>query len=198
MTVPYEEGGRSRQKARTRAALVDAARRLMTAGAMPSVEQAAAEAGVSRTAAYRYFPTQTDLVLAAHPEVRQESVLPTDAPRDVNTRVGLVLDIHLRTLLEWEPQLRATLRLSLDPDVDRSRLPLRQGRVITWLEDALAPLRLTRPDVDVQRLAVAIRSAVGIESLVWLVDVARLTREDAVELLRFNATAILTAHLAAA
>ena len=196
MAVPYEARGRTRQKARTRQALIDATRRLMAEGITPTVEQAAAAAGVSRTAAYRYFPNQSALVLGAHPEVLQASLLPLDPPDDVGERLDLVLAVHLRTLLEWEPQLRATLRLSLDPAVDAGRLPLRQGRVISWLEDALAPLRQSRPDVDVHRLAVAIRSATGIEALVWLTDVARMSRDEAVELLHGTARALLAAALA--
>lgn len=196
MTVPYERSGRTGQKARTRQALVDATRRLMAEGVTPTVEQAAAEAGVSRTAAYRYFPSRDALVLGAHPEVQRASLLPEDAPPDdVAARLDLVLDAHFRTLLEWEPQLRATLRLSLDPSVERGSLPLRQGRVIAWLEDAFAPLASSRPDMDVHRLAIAVRSATGIESLVWLTDVAGLSRDDAVELLRGTAHALLAAAL---
>jgi len=34
------------------------------------------------------------------------------------------------------------LRLSLEADpAERARLPLRQGRAIAWIEEALAPLR---------------------------------------------------------
>jgi AcrR family transcriptional regulator len=196
MTVPYERDGRVRQKARTRQALVEATQRLMADGITPTVEQAAAAAGVSRTAAYRYFPNRDALVLGAHPEVQRSSLLPDDAPPDdVVARLDLVLDAHFRTLLDWEPQLRATLRLSLDPAVVPGSLPLRQGRVVTWLEDAFAPLAATHPDVDVHRLAVAVRSATGIESLVWLTDVAGLPREEAVELMRGTARAVLAAAL---
>jgi AcrR family transcriptional regulator len=195
MTVPYERDGRSRQKARTRQALVDATRQLMADGVTPTVEQAAAAAGVSRTAAYRYFPSRSALVLGAHPEVQQTSLLPPDPPDDVAQRLDLVMATHLRTLLEWEPQLRTTLRLSLTPGSEGGSLPLRQGRVIGWIEDALAPLRTTHPEVDVHLLAVAIRSAAGIESLVWLTDVAGLTRDQAVQILHGNARALLSAAL---
>lgn len=195
MVVPYEQKGRSRQKARTRQTLAEATRRLMAEGLTPTVEQAAAAAGVSRTAAYRYFPNQAALVLGAHPETQQTSLLPPDAPTDPAQRLDLVMTTHLRTLLEWEPQLRATLRLSLDPATDADNLPLRQGRVITWLEDALSPLSQTHPEIDIHRLAVAIRSAAGIESLVWLTDVARLPRPQAVDLLHENAQALLAAAL---
>jgi hypothetical protein len=89
------------------------------------------------------------------------------------------------------------LRLSLEADpVERARLPLRQGRGIGWIEDALAPLLTTMGKAEVRRLAIAIRSATGIESLVWLTDVAGLSREKARELMRWSARALLQAGLA--
>ena len=44
--------------------LVNTALALFEQGAMPSVSELAAEAGVSRATAYRYFPTQSDLIAA--------------------------------------------------------------------------------------------------------------------------------------
>ena len=101
-----------------------------------------------------------------------------------------------RFTLEWEPQLRASLRVSLEPGAEQPTL--RGGRAIRWIEDALTPLRETYPAVDVHRLAVAIRSATGIESLVWLVDIAGLTREAAAETVRWSGQALLRAALAEA
>ncbi len=64
------------------------------------------------------------------------------------------------------------LRLSLgDAPHD---LPLRQGRVIPWFEEALEPLRERLGDDAVHRLAVALRSVCGIETRVWLSDIAGL------------------------
>jgi hypothetical protein len=90
-------------------------------------------------------------------------------------------------------QLRTSLRLSLEPGAEQP--VLRQGRAIGWIEDALAPLRATHPDVDVRRLAVAIRSATGIEALVWLTDIAGLSRADATQLMCWSARAMLQAAL---
>ena len=69
MTTPYETTGRTEQKARTRQALVDATRELLGTGATPQVEDAAERAGISRTTAYRYFPNQRSLLLAARPQI---------------------------------------------------------------------------------------------------------------------------------
>src|SRR5689334_2091027 len=57
------ETGRVNQKRRTRAAIVAAAKGLMSQGVTPTVAQAAEAALVSRTTAYRYFPTQDSLLL---------------------------------------------------------------------------------------------------------------------------------------
>jgi AcrR family transcriptional regulator len=193
VTEPYERSGRTEQKARTRAALVEATRRLLAAGASPTVDEVAAAAGISRTTAFRYFPNQRALLLAAHPEIQQRSLLPDDAPRDPARRLDLVLDEFLRITVEWEPQLRASLRLSLEPGAG---LPtLRQGRAIGWIEEALSPLRAELAEAEVHRLALAIRSATGIEALVWLVDVAGLSRSEATRLMRWSAHALLQAAL---
>jgi AcrR family transcriptional regulator len=194
MSVPYESTGRRQQKMRTRAALVTATRELLGRGVTPTVEDAALAANISRTTAYRYFPNQRELLLAAHPEVRQASLLPTDAPDDVHARLDLTMREFTRLTLEWEPQLRTQLRLSLEPEA--AETALRQGRAIDWIADALVPLRDTHPGIDIRELAIAIRSATGIESLVWLTDVARLPRDRAAEIMRRSAGALLDATLA--
>ncbi|MBO2453005.1 TetR/AcrR family transcriptional regulator [Actinomadura barringtoniae] len=189
MSVPYERTGRSRQKARTRQALVAATRELMARGENPQVEDAAEHAGISRTTAYRYFPNQRALLTAAHPETGRRSLLPEDAPSDPLERLDLVMKAFTGLTLEWEPQLRASLRLSLEPGGEQPML--RQGRAITWIEDALSPLEETHPAVDVHGLAVAIRSATGIESLIWLTDIAGQSREQAAETMCRTARALL-------
>lgn len=192
MTVPYEDSGRREQKSRTRRALVEATRRLLASGMTPQVEDSATEAGISRTTAYRYFPTQRDLLLAAYPEIEQKSLLPDDAPDDPEERLDLAIVALTRFNLEHEPQLRAALRLSLGDNTEKPLL--RKGRAIGWIEDALAPLRGS--GVDVPRLAIAIRAATGIEALVWLLDVAGYSRRQATELLRWSARSMLRAALA--
>jgi AcrR family transcriptional regulator len=184
----------SRTRRRTRAALVAAARDLVAEGLTPTVEDAAARAEVSRTTAYRYFPNQTDLLVAAHPEVAATSLLDDDAPADPVLRVEQVLDRFLDVLLGSEAQQRTMLRLSLDPDLDderRAALPLRQGRVIGWLEVALEPLADRWPPEARRRLACAMRATAGIESLVWLVDVAGMSRDEARAQMRWSALALL-------
>jgi AcrR family transcriptional regulator len=197
MSTAYELAGRTQQKQRTRNALVDAARNLVARGLSPTVEDAAAAASISRTTAYRYFPNQRVLLAAAHPETSAESLLPPDAPDDAAERLDLVVQAFMRVILDTEPQQRTMLRLSLEADPNESGdLPLRQGRAIGWIEEALAPLRSRLDDAELHRLALAVRSAAGIEALVWLTDIAGLSRSEAVELMRWSARAMYDSALA--
>lgn len=195
MAIPYEASGRTQQKSRTRQALVEATHELLTEGLTPQVEDAAERAGISRTTAYRYFPNQRSLLLAAQPQIQPDTLLPADAPADPKARLDVFMAAFTRYNFDWEPQLRTALRLSLEPGA--SKPVLRRGRAIGWIEDALAPLRDSHPDTDVHQLAIAIRSATGIESLIWLLDIAGLTRTEAAETVRRTAQAQLAAALAA-
>jgi AcrR family transcriptional regulator len=204
--TPYERTGRTAQKARTRAALLTATSDFLDEGVSPTVEEAADRAGISRTTAYRYFPNQRTLLAAIVPELDASSLLGPDAPDDVQTRLDLTLDRYLEHLVRREAAQRTQLRLSLEPrrgDRAGNRhggppLPLRQGRAIVWLEDALAPLRDHMTAAEVHRLALSIRATTGIESLVWLTDIAGLSRPDAIALMRDSARALLRAALDAA
>jgi AcrR family transcriptional regulator len=188
--------GRWRQKQRTRQALVDSTRDLVTLGATPTVEEAAERAGISRTTAYRYFPNQRALLVAAHPEMATVSLLPADASADPVARLRGVVEQFTELISDTEAQQRTMLRLSLEPpDDERAELPLRQGRAIGWIEEALEPLRGRLTDAEVHRLALAVRSATGIEALVWLRDVADLSKGDAVALMRWSAGALLNGAL---
>ncbi len=196
MSIPYEAVGRTKQKSRTRDALTTAARDLIAEGTTPTVEDAASAAGISRTTAYRYFPNQRALLIAAHPEIQASSLLPADAPPDPATRLDLVIDAFTRLIAETEVQQRTMLRLSLEAGASEpSGGLLRQGRAIRWIEEALEPLKGQMPRTALHRLVLAIRSATGIEARVWLTDVAGLSSDEAIELMRWSARAMLRSAL---
>ncbi len=172
-----------------------AARDLLAQGRTPNVEEAAEAAGVSRATAYRYFPNQRALLVAAHPEIEARTLLSEDAPDDPEARLDRTIGELIRLTIDTEPELRTMLRLSLEPG-PKEDLLLRQGRAIGWIEDALAPLRERLAPSELRRLALAIRAACGIEALVWLTDVARLSRRQAADLMRWSALALLRAAVA--
>jgi AcrR family transcriptional regulator len=196
-SIPYENSGRTRQKARTRAALLGAARELLADGRTPNVEDAAEAAGVSRATAYRYFPNQRALLVAAHPELEATQLLGDRAPDDPHDRLDRTIAELIRITIDTEPELRTMLRLSLEPG-PKEELLLRQGRAIGWIEEALTPLRGRLRPPMLRRLVLAIRSACGIEALVWLTDVGGLSRRQASDLMRWSALALLRTALAEA
>jgi AcrR family transcriptional regulator len=195
----YAATGRTRQKARTRAALMEAARAFLDRGEVPTVEQTADRAGISRTTAYRYFPNRRALIVAMFPEVDRDSLLPDPAPEGPTERLEILSERFTRQLLEHEPELRAQLRLSLEErPSDKQELVYQQGRAITWISEALEPLRRTMSEEKVHQLVLAIRATMGIEAMVWLTDVAGVSRAEAVGIMRLSARRLVTAAMAEA
>lgn len=197
MAIPYESTGRLNQKARTRAALLEAARELVKQGLAPSVEDAAAAASISRATAFRYFPNQRSLLVAAYPEVEVTSFLDADAPADPEARLDAVLDRAMDILFGSEAAYRAMLKFSLEPNpADRGDLALRQGLRLAWIEDALEPVRERLTDHAFRRLVHALASIIWIEAVVVLEDLVGLSREEIIDVIRWSARSLLRSALA--
>jgi AcrR family transcriptional regulator len=196
MDVPYLHTGRTNQKARTRDALIAAARQLLAKGVSPTVEAAATEASVGRTTAYRYFPNSRALLAATFPEFEMTSLLGADSPEDPLARLKSVAETLTQWCIEYEPEYRAQLRLTLEGEsADGESLPLRRGRRIGWIEDALSPLKGRIPEPELERLVLGIGATLGIEAFVWLTDMAGLSREEAAEVMRTNARTLVRSAL---
>jgi AcrR family transcriptional regulator len=183
------------QKARTRDALVTATRELLEQGVLPTMEEAANAAAVSRTTAYRYFASLRELIVAAYPHVRQESLLGPNPPEDPVARLEIVAENHSRRILENEAQMRTVMRLSLE-GVRPPELPMHRGLRVAWIEDALAPLRGQVPEDELERLVHSIGATLGIEAFVWLTDIAGVSRNEAAAIIRSNALGLLRSAIA--
>ena len=204
MSVSCQEDPRRNQKERTRAAIVDAAIGLLREGITPTVSSAAAAAKVSRPTAYRYFPTQEALlneIMDITPSVESvdEAVRTMRSP-DPRQRLGELLDCFNRLVVEDEGRYRAALRVYLDTwfaarTAGEVAPRVRAGRRRHWLEGALEPLRGTLPPASWSRLQNALALTLGIDSVVVLKDVCGLDNEEALDVLRWTALAILDAAL---
>jgi hypothetical protein len=158
----------------------------------PTLEAAAAEASVGRTTAYRYFPNSRALLAATFPETEMDSLLGAEPPEDPLARLEIVAESLTRRIVEHEPEYRTQLRLALEGEsAGGESVPLRRGRRIEWVEDALAPLRGRMPEDELRRSVYGIGATIGIEALVWLTDMGGLSREEAVEVMRWNARTLL-------
>lgn len=195
---PPSMTGRVRQKERTRNALLAATRVLLAKGVLPTVEQAAEHAGVSRATAYRYFVNQRALLSAVHPEVVRDSLLPPGPPADPVERVRIVATEVMRIVVENQAELRASLRLALGShDEAEQPPPMRRGRRYGWFLDALQTdeLRLSRQLR--RRLALQLAATVGIEPMIWLTDMGEVPAKDAAQMLIANAEAVIRDALTA-
>jgi AcrR family transcriptional regulator len=205
MKRPRQADPRANQKGRTRKALVDAAAALFRQGREPTVPEAADAAKVSRATAYRYFPTQDALLI----EVAGlgPAVVPVDAMlaqlriADPEARLIRLLDTLNSIVFEEELPMRTALRVYLDTWLEARRkgnpVPVvREGRRMHWLEIAPEPIRKTLPKARWRRLQAALALTLSIDAMVVMKDVCRLDDDDALDVLRWAARALLRAGLA--
>ncbi|MGH7583671.1 MAG: TetR family transcriptional regulator [Gemmatimonadales bacterium] len=198
------------QKRRTRAAILAGAARLLAAGRTPTVAEAADAADVSRRTAYRYFPTQDQLLVEAalealRPEVERSlsAALPDVTGTGTGDDVALAvarLDAAVRVMhrlaLANEPLLRTMIRLTTG-QVSRTRPP-RGFRRIDWIRSAVAPVKARLGPRRFERLVSALASCVGMDSLFVLQDVRGLTATAAEGVTRWMARALLEHSVAEA
>ena len=119
-------------------------------------------------------------------------MLPPDAGDDPETRLVTVVGAFIDMILETEQQQRTMLRLSLEPATTPEPAAAEEGSGDPVVRGGARPgTGAAHPSRGVDRLAVAVRSAVGIESLVWLVDVAGLSRAEAREVMLTSARALV-------
>ena len=161
-------------------------------------------AGVARATAYRYFPTQEALdveVADIGPDVVAiEETLEALATDDVEERLLTLLDAFNPIVLAHEEHFRRALFVYLDTwlrsrRADEDVPPVREGRRMRWLDQVLGPLD-DLPDDRKRRLRAALALTLGSDSLVVMKDVCGLNDEEALDVLRWTATTILSAGLA--
>ena len=211
--APPTSAGRVRQKGRTRAALLTAARTLIASGLTPSVADVADAADVSRRTAYRYFATQEQLLVEAaleglRPRIEQEitagasAASPDEGPHQtVGERLDRTARALQRNAVANEALLRTMIRLTVGPftapvDEETAAAPLRRGyRRIEWIELALAPAKAALGKRRHRRLVEALTVCLGIDALVVLEDLCGLSAARAEAVSRWMAQALLAASL---
>jgi AcrR family transcriptional regulator len=187
--------GRTNQKARTRRALLAAARRLLDRHEPVSVPTAADEAGISRATAYRYFSDADALTLEAILDgqfATPEEIVGETA--DVRERVHKVRRYLLTATREAETKFRLFLARALDSWVasrGSASREIRAGRRLPMYEHALAPARARMRQRDFEFLVLSLSAASGLESYLALKDVCRVDDALADKIAASNIDAIL-------
>ena len=171
--------GRVNQKARTRAAIVQAVQDLARRDAeitMPAVAKAAL---VSEATAYRYFPDLVSLLREADAGVwpdPAEALAPVAHSDDPVERVGYAAEVLLTGVLARQSVVRAVIAAVITrPDLAATR----PGHRFALIDHALAPLAGTDPEVLTQ-LKRGLAVVMSAEALFVLTDLCRLSPDEAV------------------
>ena len=201
MTSSYESFGRINQKRRTRAALKAATAEFVRRGMTPTVAQVAEAALVSKSTAYRYFPSQEALLAEV---LLDEAVRPdleavyaaAETPGSAAARLDAVVRADHALVVKHETAFRTALRamLALSTD-DRSEVPRRPGNRLRYLAEALSPLEERLGVQRLQRLVMALSMCVGMESIMVMEDICGLSPADAETVKRWAAATLLQATL---
>ncbi|HUB77287.1 MAG TPA: helix-turn-helix domain-containing protein [Bryobacteraceae bacterium] len=179
-----EEKGRFRQRAHTRALLVKTASERIQSGEIPTVTAVAEAAQVSRRTAYRYFPSQEQLLAEAAIESAKPLVSNTEFPEDLRDRIRVLVATVQRFVYHNQGALRTIVRLTAEhvPSNDvvgaEDFMPVRRNR-IDWIRTALAPARKRLGGKRFGRLASALSLCVGIESVMVLTNLWGLSQKEA-------------------
>lgn len=180
--------------ARTRALMVATASDMMRRGLSPSVSEVAEAAGVSRSTAYRYFPTLADMLRAVVAEALGPILTWDDPTAAGDARLASLYGKTFPRLAEHEATFRAAIRQSLEPNTDTpGDKTLGRGHRLSLLSRAigdsgLSPERTTR-------LVHALSLTFGIEAMIVLKDICGLDDSEAKEVAQWAAQALLQAAL---
>jgi AcrR family transcriptional regulator len=183
MTTAEARTGRVNQKARTRAAIIEAARALIRADAevtMPAVAQGAL---VSEATAYRYFPDLASLLRDAMVDVwasPAEAMAAVADSTDPAERVGYAAEVLFRGVLASQGAVRAMIAAAITrPELAGARPGYRFGLI----DFALLPLEETLGRSDPEALTLLKQNlavVVSAEALFTLTDLCGLAPEAAI------------------
>lgn len=194
---------RTRQKKRTRDALLTAAAHLMADGKTPTIEQAAEEAGVSRATAYRYFSNQESMLAEAplaDMTATPEDFLAELDSQAVEERVGrlhsYLLDLTARNEAQFRNMLRINMQEFLDASSNEKRPPRRGPRRLELIRRALEPARANMTKRQFDTLTMALAPLLGLEAWIVMRDVCGLERKDSERILGWAICHVLTGALA--
>ena len=168
---------RGNQRHRTRKDILAAAARLLQAGQVPTMEDVAAEALVSRATVYRYFPDIKALLLEAPLDTAvptADSLFADDDSVDPEERLDRAEAALHDMVYRNEAQLRLMLANSLaakGDDKAQDAMPVRQNRRMPLIEEALKPIRRQLDKAAYEKLCASLALVFGTESMIVFRDV---------------------------
>jgi AcrR family transcriptional regulator len=169
--------GRAAQRERTRRDLLASARELLAAGQETTVADAADNANVSRTTAYRYFTSQEALLSEAAVEPLIDEIAAivrdVDPALDAVQRVDEIFRLAAPLVLARQAQLQTILGITIGRSLRENltgNAPLQSVRWILAWDSVLEPLReRVTPQLYVL-MTRSLSALLGIEAILALKD----------------------------
>ena len=172
--------------------MVTTASAMMRRGLSPSVSEVAEAAGVSRSTAYRYFPTLADMLRAVVAEALGPILDWDDPATDGKARLASLYGKTFARLAEHEATFRAAIRQSLEPSAEvPGDKTLGRGHRKALLARAIGDSGLS-PEQS-ERLVQALSLTFGIEAMIVLKDICGLDDRGARDVAMWGAQAMLQA-----
>lgn len=192
------KSGRLAQKERTRLELLRAATTLLAGGHVPTVSDVADAARISRTTAYRYFPTQ-ELLLAeatADPliELVKDAIAAVDGESDLLRRVDNVFAALTPIMIRREAELRTLLKIALErslEEIHKRHLPLLSAHWVRAWDPVLQPLRHHVSPPVYAMMVRSLGTLLSVESINVLLDACDLDEQAAARAIRSAARAMV-------
>ena len=184
---------RLNQKARTRAALLDAARALGEEGVAITVQAAADRAQISRATAYRYFSDPAALAAEAtlHMAVKPTEEL-LEGEMDTRRRVHIITDYYRAFGRDHETTMRKFVARVMDAWQPGETAQRRTARRRPALELALEAERGRLSEAEFEDLVIMLTAAgSGFEQHVILTDICGLSVPESDRVARQIVDAIL-------
>jgi AcrR family transcriptional regulator len=195
-------GGRVNQKARTRAAIVDACGELVRSGADVSMPAVAERAMVSEATAYRYFPDLISLLQEALEGLwpaPAQALAPVAQSPDPAERVAFACEYLLRGVHAYQGAVRAMMSYTITaPAAARARPGIRFGLIdyaLAPFEAPASPRGLAPDAMTVLKQSLAV--VVSAEAFFVLTDLCGLAPDDAIPSAARTAAILTSAAFAA-
>jgi AcrR family transcriptional regulator len=198
-TTPRVTTGRTNQKRRTHAAILQAAADLMRTGREVTMLEVARAALVSEATAYRYFPDLASLLreaLAGQFPTPAEALAAVADSRDPVERIAVATEHLLRLVLTYQGATRAMIAATITRPAAAG---IRPGLRFGLIEHALAPVAGTFGVADPAAFAQLkndLAVVVSAEALFCLTDLCGLEPEDAIASAVHTATTLTRAAVA--
>ncbi|SFE17601.1 DNA-binding transcriptional regulator, AcrR family [Phytobacter palmae] len=171
---------------------------LFEQGEIPSISRLATEAGVSRATAYRYFPTQSDLIAAAVgaslETIREWKPKSEDK---VGERIAELFDFAFPEMFRHEGALRAALLVSLQQwalerhSPDKMEKKLVRGNRKATLARVMEPVKEKYSPEMYRKVIAAFSLLYGSEVFLVMKDIWGMDNQQVIDNVQWMAKAII-------